>query len=259
MEGLCTITQLADAPTYVRTIHHLSMYPPSILLIPFSGSGRGSFPALGTEPRSSKRFKTNRNGTTDSDDESHTGGPVNSNKSVLVRSIEQLYDIEAKPFPRKHWNYVEGELDAHRVDIASPLSRSTTLHRQMTVCVCGASARQNTQSDARSYLYTSSCSYRCSLSRPTPCGRCRRNQEGRCRFGVRVSGQPPSVQPAIAASHLISSTNRSLVFGFERQSFDTCCDFGRRCRQVLPAFRFGRSNRVSDRRDPARHDTFSFL
>ncbi|GAC97371.1 DNA mismatch repair protein [Pseudozyma hubeiensis SY62] len=60
-----------------------------------------------TEPRSSKRPKTYGDGSADSDGGSHAGGLGKSNKSVLIRSIEQLYDIEAKPFPRKHWNYVE--------------------------------------------------------------------------------------------------------------------------------------------------------
>lgn len=109
MKGLCTITQLADTPTYVRTIHHLSMHPPSILLIPSSTSGRGNRTTFSSASRSSKRAKTNITGEDDADPGSHADTLQKDRASVLVRTIEQLYDIEVRPFPRKHWNYFEGE------------------------------------------------------------------------------------------------------------------------------------------------------
>lgn len=108
-KGLCIITQLADTPTYVRTIHHLAMYPPNMLLVPASGSGRGQNASFSSAPRSSKRGKTSNDGGSDTDAESYANRSKRDSISLLVRTIEQLYDIEARPFPRRHWNYYEGE------------------------------------------------------------------------------------------------------------------------------------------------------
>ncbi|SPO31807.1 related to meiosis-specific MutS homolog [Ustilago trichophora] len=103
--GLCVITQFADTPTYVRTIHHLSMYPPSTLLVP--ATGRESFKSTtsSSASRVPKRFrKSDDQGTSSVDDTASQ----TSSKSILIRCLEELFGIEAQSFPRRHWNYQEG-------------------------------------------------------------------------------------------------------------------------------------------------------
>lgn len=108
--GLCIITQLADTPTYARTIHHLSMHPPSILLIPASASNRAKNAAFTSASRGSKRAKTLTHIDGDTEEGSSADASQNHNQSVLVHILEQLYGLQAQPFPRRHWNYEEGEL-----------------------------------------------------------------------------------------------------------------------------------------------------
>ncbi|SPO31922.1 related to meiosis-specific MutS homolog [Ustilago trichophora] len=103
--GLCVITQFADTPTYVRTIHHLSMYPPGILLVPATGKESFKSTTSASASRATKRFrKSNDQGTSSADD----SASQTSSKSILTRCLEELFGIEAQSFPRRHWNYQEG-------------------------------------------------------------------------------------------------------------------------------------------------------
>nr|CDI56827.1 related to meiosis-specific homolog [Melanopsichium pennsylvanicum 4] len=114
--GLCVITQFADTPTYVRTIHHLSMYPTSILLVPASGTSPLKSLAYASDSRKSKRARLGISQDSDSADTSSR----KDSTSVLIRCLEELFEIQAWPFPRKHWNYLEGAryLDRLLVDDA---------------------------------------------------------------------------------------------------------------------------------------------
>lgn len=113
-KGLCVITQLADTPTYARTIHHLSMHPPSILLVPASASYRAKHTASASMSRSGKRAKTLFRNDGDTDRGSWADASQNNNQSVLVRILEQLFSLEAHPFPRRHWDHEEGETASPR-------------------------------------------------------------------------------------------------------------------------------------------------
>ncbi|CBQ71546.1 related to meiosis-specific MutS homolog [Sporisorium reilianum SRZ2] len=106
--GLCVITQLVDTPTYARTIHHLSMHPPRILLVPASPSKRGKAAGSNSTSRSSKKAKTHTRNDGDTEAGSSAGASQAHNQSVLVRILEQLYGVEAQPFPRSHWDHEEG-------------------------------------------------------------------------------------------------------------------------------------------------------
>lgn len=105
--GLCVVTQFADTPTYVRTIHHLSMYPPSVLLYPGNPTeGWKNSNSFGG-PWLNKRRKVSREGEGESNDAADASS--RSHVSILIRCVENLFDIQARPFPRRHWNYQEGK------------------------------------------------------------------------------------------------------------------------------------------------------
>lgn len=62
--------------------------------------------ASASAPRNNKRPRIWDDDQSDSFGES---GPRQSDKSILIRCIEDLFELEAHPFPRKHWNYQEGK------------------------------------------------------------------------------------------------------------------------------------------------------
>ncbi|SYW77502.1 related to meiosis-specific MutS homolog [Ustilago bromivora] len=115
--GLCVITQIADTPTYVRTIQHISMYPPSILLVPASGQPAWKNTMSGLTSQSSKR----RRAQDDGDDEDEQGEQTQrTSTSMLIKCLEEICGIQASPYLRRHWNYHEGArwLDKLLVDDA---------------------------------------------------------------------------------------------------------------------------------------------
>uniref|UniRef100_V5EUZ0 DNA mismatch repair proteins mutS family domain-containing protein n=1 Tax=Kalmanozyma brasiliensis (strain GHG001) TaxID=1365824 RepID=V5EUZ0_KALBG len=107
--GLCVITQLADTPTYVRTVQHMSMYPPSILLVPASGSSRSGKHGSFTSTTRSKRAKTHDGNDGETNGDRSEEQLQRGQQSVLISTLEQIYGIQAQPFNRKHWNYQEGK------------------------------------------------------------------------------------------------------------------------------------------------------
>lgn len=84
------------------------MYPPSILLVPASGRNRGKNLSFAFKPKGAKRVRTDIFDDNDTDDESEDAA-LNNKKSLLIRSLEQTYGIEAQPFLRRHWDHQEGE------------------------------------------------------------------------------------------------------------------------------------------------------
>ncbi|UTT88404.1 hypothetical protein NDA17_000743 [Ustilago hordei] len=115
--GLCVITQIADTPTYVRTIHHISIYPPSILLVPASGQPAWKNTMSGLTSQSSKR----RRAQDDVDDENEQREQTQrTSTSMLIKCLEEICGIQASPYLRRHWNYHEGArwLDKLLVDDA---------------------------------------------------------------------------------------------------------------------------------------------
>lgn len=75
------------------------MHPPSILLVPataFSASNNSASSARGA-----KRSKTSR-----TDGETGSG----SDGSMLVQYLEELFDLQVSPVPRRLWNHQDGKL-----------------------------------------------------------------------------------------------------------------------------------------------------
>lgn len=100
------ITQIADTPTYVRTIHHISMYPPSILLVPASGQTAWKNTMSGLTSQSSKRRRVQD----DVDDVDEQGEQTQrTSTSMLIKCLEEICGIQASPYLRRHWNYHEGK------------------------------------------------------------------------------------------------------------------------------------------------------
>ncbi|GAK68468.1 uncharacterized protein PAN0_105d6726, partial [Moesziomyces antarcticus] len=106
--GMCVITQFADTPTYVRTIHHMSLYPPSVLLVPASGVAFRTGPSSASSSRASKRIKIRDQGASEPDLEDAPTSDYRNGTSVLIRCLEELFDIQASPIPRRSWDYQEG-------------------------------------------------------------------------------------------------------------------------------------------------------
>ncbi|EST07013.2 DNA mismatch repair protein MutS, core [Kalmanozyma brasiliensis GHG001] len=127
--GLCVITQLADTPTYVRTVQHMSMYPPSILLVPASGSSRSGKHGSFTSTTRSKRAKTHDGNDGETNGDRSEEQLQRGQQSVLISTLEQIYGIQAQPFNRKHWNYQEGAryLDRLLIDDADEIKAEEEL------------------------------------------------------------------------------------------------------------------------------------
>ncbi|PWZ00351.1 hypothetical protein BCV70DRAFT_159928 [Testicularia cyperi] len=104
--GLCVVTQIADSSTYVHTIHHLSMHPPRILLVPASAFSVSHGDSSASASRVNKRVK--RMQTQDLSTETEMDRGKEAGGSMLIRCLEELFDIQATPYHRKHWNHVEG-------------------------------------------------------------------------------------------------------------------------------------------------------
>ena len=113
LAGLCIITQFADTPTYVRTIHHMSMYPPNMLLVPASGFSSWKSNFSGSDSRANKRPRV-RQDETDSNQDTAPNNEQRAGTSILIRCLEELLEIKASPFHRKHWNYQEGKNPSSR-------------------------------------------------------------------------------------------------------------------------------------------------
>ncbi|KAN0060765.1 MutS protein msh4 [Thecaphora frezii] len=90
--GRCLLTQFADTPTYVKTIHHLSLHPPSVILVP----GSAVRAPLGSGTKTARRAKAKH--VADAGEE-----------SVLVRCLEDIFDFKVFPLPRNRWNHEECE------------------------------------------------------------------------------------------------------------------------------------------------------
>lgn len=107
---MCIITQFADTPTYVRTIHHINMYPPSILLVPASGQSNWKGTMSGFTSKSSKRQRTQEEEDEgESIEDSAARNTQRTSTSMLIKCLEEMCGIEASPYLRKHWNYHEGQ------------------------------------------------------------------------------------------------------------------------------------------------------
>ncbi|KAN0062620.1 MutS protein msh4 [Thecaphora frezii] len=89
--GRCVLTQFADTPTYVKTIHHLSLHPPSVILVPESAVRA----PLGSGTKTTRRAKAKH--AADAGEE-----------SVLVKCLEDVFDLKVVPLPRNRWNHEEG-------------------------------------------------------------------------------------------------------------------------------------------------------
>lgn len=87
----------------------MSMYPPSILLVPASGSSRSGKYGSFTSTTRSKRTKTDDGNDSETNGDGSDEHLKRGQQSVLISTLEQLYDIQAQPFSRKHWNYQEGK------------------------------------------------------------------------------------------------------------------------------------------------------
>ncbi|KAJ1018588.1 hypothetical protein NDA16_004870 [Ustilago loliicola] len=111
--GLCVITQFADTPTYVRTIHHINMYPPSVLLVPASGQSGWKSAMSDFTSRSSKRQRMqDEEDESDSDEGSAAKQTQRTSTSMLIKCLEEICGIQASPYLRKHWNYHEEDEEA---------------------------------------------------------------------------------------------------------------------------------------------------
>lgn len=84
------------------------MYPPNILLVPDSSTPRNKYGSFSVTSQS-KRARTNRGDDGQTNEHSSAEASQKSGQSVLVRTLEQIYDIGAQGYPRKHWNYLEGK------------------------------------------------------------------------------------------------------------------------------------------------------
>jgi len=135
MLGLCVITQFADTPTYVRAIHHFSMYPLSVLLVPASGSAIWKANASASASRTTKRPKIWDDDQSESIPDETTNTVQKSGASILIRCLEDLHGIQAQPFHRKHWNYQEGKHAsfANNLALASTDGPLTQRSRQNTL------------------------------------------------------------------------------------------------------------------------------
>ncbi|SPO41792.1 related to meiosis-specific MutS homolog [Pseudozyma flocculosa] len=91
--GRCILTQFADTQTYVKAIHHLSLHPPSAILVPES--------AVRTPLRKGSK-------ATRSADPVRAADPVATEESVLVKCLEDIFELSVTPLPRRHWNHEEG-------------------------------------------------------------------------------------------------------------------------------------------------------
>ncbi|KAI3486744.1 hypothetical protein L1887_49694 [Cichorium endivia] len=106
--GIASLERDTDTPTYVRTIHHMSLYPPSVLLVPASGVVTRNGPSSASTSRASKRIKIRDQGASEPDFEDAPTSDYRNGTSVLIRCLEELFDIQASPIPRRSWDYQEG-------------------------------------------------------------------------------------------------------------------------------------------------------
>lgn len=106
--------QFGDTPTYVKTIHHLSLHPPVTILVP-AGSVSSvdllNFYDAGSGARSSAA----------------------SSNSVLVSCLEDTFDLKVTPLKRIHWNDSEGKTDESFDFILSQWSHSDLLFHLLTL------------------------------------------------------------------------------------------------------------------------------
>ncbi|PCH33162.1 hypothetical protein WOLCODRAFT_93032 [Wolfiporia cocos MD-104 SS10] len=81
--GRVSLIQLADSPTYVKTLHQLHLHTPSIILVP------DTFLSL-------------------TDTTMASGGKKASSTSVLVQCMIEEFDAPVEPVMRKYWNDAAG-------------------------------------------------------------------------------------------------------------------------------------------------------
>lgn len=76
--------QLADSPTYIKTLHQLHLHSPSLILVP------DTFLSM-------------------SDVSLASGGKKPSTTSVLVQCMLEEFDVPVEPVMRRYWNETAGE------------------------------------------------------------------------------------------------------------------------------------------------------
>ncbi|KZT68826.1 hypothetical protein DAEQUDRAFT_751159 [Daedalea quercina L-15889] len=81
--GRVSLVQLADSPTYIKTLHQLHLHSPSLILVP------DTFLSV-------------------SDVSLASGGKKPSAPSVLVQSVMEEFDVPVEPVMRKYWNETAG-------------------------------------------------------------------------------------------------------------------------------------------------------
>ncbi|KAI0727611.1 muts domain V-domain-containing protein [Fomitopsis betulina] len=81
--GRVSLIQLADSPTYIKTLHQLHLHSPSLILVP------DTFLSM-------------------SDISLATGGKNPSTTSVLVQCMLEEFDIPVEPVMRRYWNETAG-------------------------------------------------------------------------------------------------------------------------------------------------------
>ncbi|TFY64076.1 hypothetical protein EVJ58_g2870 [Rhodofomes roseus] len=81
--GRVSLIQLADSPTYIKTLHQLHLHSPSLILVP------DTFLAM-------------------SDVSLASGGKKPCTTSVLVQCMMEEFDVPIEPVMRKYWNETAG-------------------------------------------------------------------------------------------------------------------------------------------------------